>query len=159
MVVRQQVGWFPGKSIIGLSLKFLIVNGTMGLGRWTFKIIPSLTYMKTPVCRISRESMGYKAPTNIFDLDLRPWPLRPVTLTYDLDLFDHDLDLGPPFLILGWKLEFLHLWPWPSNSSKIWWSLMCVPNFRSVGPAIQPAERKQTNTHTDRCYRKYYLFR
>ena len=27
---------------------------------------------------------------------------------------------------------------------------MCVPNFRSVGPAVQPAEYKQTDRHTDR---------
>ena len=49
-----------------------------------------------------------------YDLDpcnLWPWP---TTLTFDLDL--RDLDIGQPFLILGWKLEFLHflpLWPWP----------------------------------------------
>ncbi len=26
---------------------------------------------------------------------------------------------------------------------------MCVLNFRSVGPTVQPAERKQTDTQTD----------
>ena len=39
-----------------------------------------------------------------------PWPTA-----LDLDLCDldpPDLDLGPPFLILAWKLEFLHFWPW-----------------------------------------------
>ena len=27
---------------------------------------------------------------------------------------------------------------------------MCVPNFGSVGPTVQPAERKQTHRRTDR---------
>ncbi len=47
--------------------------------------------MKTPACRTSRESMGYKTPPNNFDLDpviltydLWPWPLTLVTLTLTL---------------------------------------------------------------------------
>ena len=55
-----------------------------------------------------------------FDLDpcdIWPWYMT-ITLTFDLDLSDldldtRDLDLGLPFLILGWKLRFLHFWPWP----------------------------------------------
>ncbi len=97
------------------------------------------------------------------DLSLWPWPLRPLILTDDLNLYlcdldldPCDLDLGPSFLILGWKLGFLHfylgdldLWPWPSNSSEIWWSLKFVPNCRFVGPTVQPVERKQTHWQTD----------
>ncbi len=41
------------------------------------------------------------------------------------------------------------LWPWPSNLYKIWWSLMSVSNFRSVGPSVQSAECKQTHRQTD----------
>ncbi len=45
------------------------------------------------------------SPPNKCDLDLRP-----VTLTtFNLDLCD--LDLWPLFLILGWKPDFLHFWP------------------------------------------------
>ena len=42
------------------------------------------------------------------------------------------------------------LWPRPSNSSEIWWSLMRASNFRSAGPTVQPVERKQTGRHTYR---------
>ena len=80
--------------------------------------------------------------------------------SFDLDLCDldpSDLDIGLPFLKLGRKLGFLHFWPhwpWPSNLSEIWWSIMCVANFRCIGPMVQPAERKQahtkTQTHTHR---------
>ncbi len=117
---------------------------------------------------------GRKLPWKLW-----PWPcdldLRSLTLTYDIrpcpsifDLCDFDtrgLDLGPPFLILGLQLEFLHFWPWwswpwPLNSSEIWCSLTCVLNFRSVIPMIQPAECKRTDrqTHTQTLYRIYYLF-
>ncbi len=40
------------------------------------------------------------------------------------------------------------LWPWPSNSSEIWWSLLCVQNVSSIGRTVQPAELKQTQKHT-----------
>ena len=30
----------------------------------------------------------------------------------------------------------------------MWWSLMCAPNFRSIGPTVQSAERIQTHTQT-----------
>ncbi len=43
-----------------------------------------------------------------------PWPTTMTLAAFDLDLSDPsldscDIDLGRPFLILGWKLEFLHL--------------------------------------------------
>ena len=65
----------------------------------TLVVTPNVNVMKTPACRTSRESMGVQKSPNNFDLNL-------VTLTYDLDLCDLDLDprnldLGPPFLKLG----------------------------------------------------------
>ncbi len=120
--------------------------------------------MKTPLCHTSRESMGYKTPQTTLTLTLWPWPTTFDHDLYDLDFDPCDLDLGPSILKLGWNfyifdLDDLDLWPWPSNSSEIWWSLMCAPTFRSVGPTVQPAERKQTHRHTHGHYRKYYPFR
>ncbi len=59
-------------------------------------------------------------------LNLRPWPSWPLTFSYDLDLDlcdidldPHNLDLGAPFLILGWKLDFFTFFYlvdlWPAN--------------------------------------------
>ncbi len=82
----------------------------IGIG-WHSTDIWYVIYMKTPACRTSRESMGVQKSPNNFDLNL-------MTLTYDLwpmtfDLGDLDpCDLGPSFLKLDWKLEFLHFWPW-----------------------------------------------
>ena len=35
------------------------------------------------------------------------------------------------------------------QSREMWWFLMCVPNFRFVGPTVQPAECKQTHRLMD----------
>ncbi len=68
---------------------------------------------RTPACRTSHESIGYNSRNN-FDLTQWPWS---TTLAFDLgDLDPCELDLGPSFLKLGWKLEFLLFWlrwPWP----------------------------------------------
>ncbi len=118
--------------------------------------------MKMLMCR---ESIGYKTFQTTLTLTLPPLPLTFVTfmnLTYDLWLWPTTfvtltLTSWPwPFLILGWKLEFSHfwLWPWPPNLFEIWWWLMCVLNFGTVGPAVEPAEQstnrqrdRQTHTH------------
>ncbi len=95
---------------------------------------------------------GVQNSSNNFNLDLRPLTLTCDLCVLDLDPHDldpHHLDLRPPFLKLGWKLEFLHFWPWPSNSSEIWCSLMCALNFRSIGPMVQHAVCRQTDTQTN----------
>ena len=57
---------------------------------------------------------------NKFYLNIQPWPLWSLTLTYDLDLDQCDLDLDPHNLnIRLWPLRPLtltydpDLWPWP----------------------------------------------
>ena len=116
--------------------------------------------MKTPACRTSRESMGYKTSQTTLTLTLRLWPLTFVTLTLTLVNLTYDLWPWTTFSDTRLKTEFFtflalvtltfDLWPWPSNLSDIWWSLMCVPNFRSVGPMVWPWERRQKDgqTHT-----------
>ena len=42
------------------------------------------------------------------------------------------------------------LWPWPSNSSKILSRLISLSNFMTIGQTVQPWERSQTDTQTDR---------
>ncbi len=98
----------------------------------------------------------------ILNIDLWPWPLKSLTLIHDLKLWPlWPWPLWPWTTISDTKLKteiftFLmlvtltfYLWPWPSNSSEIWWSLICVPMFGSVGPMVQSAECKQTHTQTD----------
>ncbi len=74
--------------------------------------------MKTPAFTPPASRWGTKITKQLWpwpnDLDLNPCePVRwPLILTYDLVLDTRDLDLGPPFLIAGWKLEFLHFLPW-----------------------------------------------
>ena len=100
---------------------------------------------------------GTKLPKQLWpypcDLDL--WPL---TLTYDLYIWPW----WPwPWPLRSWpwtifsetrlKTMIFDLWPWSSNLFKIQWTLMHVPNFRSVFQPVQSAERKQihTQTHTE----------
>ena len=86
-----------------------------------------------------------------FDLDPRPWPLTLVTLTFTLDhLFWHKAENWIFFTFLTLVTLTFDLWPWPSNSSYIWWFLMCVPNFRSIGTTVWPWERRQMDRHTHR---------
>ncbi len=147
-------------------LSVILVLLELALGRPRYK-------MRTPVCRTSRESMGEKTPT---PKRLWPWPydldLQPLTLTFMTLTFD--LDFGLYFLILGWKLEFLHfltlwpwpltydLWPWPSKLSEIWWPLssVCVEiQVRIIlCPTVWLIECRHTYRLTDGRYRKYYLF-
>ncbi len=110
-----------------------------------------------PACRISRESMGCKTSQTTFTLTLDPcllwpWPSWTWPTIFDLDLDPLDIDLGPSSLILCWKMEFLHFWPWwPWPLNEVWWSLTCVQNFRSVCPmvfSLQSANR-QTHRQTD----------
>ncbi len=120
------------------------MGGMRNLWRPPRSNITKSMYPKENACvsHLLRTDGVQNSPTN-FDIN-------PVTLTFDLN--PCDLNPGPSFLKLGWKLEFLHFWPWwpwPSNLSEIWWSLMCAPIFRSVGPTVQFAECKQTHTQTD----------
>ncbi len=73
---------------------------------------------------------------------LWPWPLRPWPWT----TFSDTKLKTRIFTFL--TLVTLTFDLWRSNSSEIWWSFMCVPKFRSVGPTVQRAESKQTGTHT-----------
>ncbi len=73
----------------------LLIAGYSGFRGYGDLFSPGSFIMKTPACRTSRESMGYKTPQTT--------DLNPVTLTYGIDLCDLDprnLDLGPPFLKL-----------------------------------------------------------
>ncbi len=97
----------------------------------SLKIIASFCCRKEPKNENARVSHllrvdGVQNSPNNFDLnpvtltyDLWPWT---TTLTFDLD--PCDLDLGPSFLKLGWKLEFLHFWPW--------WSWPLTLTFKPV---------------------------
>ena len=86
--------------------------------------------------------------TLTYDLDLWPWwpwpwPLRPWPWT----IFSETRLKTGFFIFLTLVTLTFDLWPWPSNLSKIWLSSMRAPNFRSVGPTVQPC-RAQTDTHT-----------
>ncbi len=124
-----------------------------------YHFIPFYMKWKRPRVAPPASRWGTKLPQTTLTLTLWPWPTTLDLYLGDLDVDPCDLDLGPSFLKLGWKLFFtfltfltltFDLWPWPSNLSEIWWSLMPAPNFRCVGPTVQPAERKQTRTQTDR---------
>ncbi len=94
------------------------------------------------------------------DFDLLPLILTRATFTfaYDLDLCDFypfDLDLGPHFLMLGWKLEYLNFWPcwpWPKTYDLVWnmMSLRCACWI--LCPQVQCFSLQSANgwTHTDR---------
>ncbi len=116
--------------------------------------------MKRPRVAPPASRWGGKVPPNILDFDPMTltynlhlydlWP-RPTTLTFDLDLCDldldpRDLDLGPPFLIQGWKLKlyiFLPSWPWPLTYDLV--RDMMVLNV--CAKELQSAKR-HTGTHT-----------
>ncbi len=59
-----------------------------------------------------------------------------------------------PFLILGWKLRFLHFFPLVTLTYDFHTCpghvgpKLLVLNFRSIGPTVQPAERKRTDKQT-----------
>ncbi len=100
-----------------------------------------ITIMKTPTCRTSRESMGYKTPQTTLTLSLWPWPatfdlwswhqwpwpttfylnLWPWTLTLTLVAMTSDNNLSDPrlktgiFTFLTFVTFTFNLWPWPSN--------------------------------------------
>ena len=89
------------------------------------------------------------------DFDLLPLILTPATFTYDLDLCDFypfDLDLGPHFLMLGWKLEYLHFWPWPKTYDLVWNVMALRYACWILGPQVQFFSLQSANgwTHTDR---------
>ncbi len=101
--------------------------------------------------------MWKNTPPTTLTLMLRPWPMTFDLHLSTLNLDPHDLDLGAYFWYKVEKGNFyffdlsdFDLWPWPLFSSEIWWSIMCVLNFRSLDPMDHcTAERKQTNTQTD----------
>ena len=80
-------------------------------------------------------------------LTMWPWPTTFVLILYGL--VPLHLDLGPLFLILGWKLEFLRF----DLAGIDLWSMTLtfkVMNFRFVGPMVQPASANRwTHTHTN----------
>ncbi len=59
---------------------------------------------------------------------------------------------GPKITFFNMATLTFDLWPWPSNSSKIFSRSMSLPIFGSVCQTIQPWERwitdRQTDTHT-----------
>ncbi len=114
---------------------------------------------------------GRKYPNTLITLtsDLWPWPMTFTLCDLYIDLWPMILNLIFMTLTLvtltldhlfwysaeNWyfyifDLGNLELWPWPSNSFKVWWSLMCALNSRSVGPTVQPSACKQMDTQTDR---------
>ncbi len=118
-----------------------------------------------PACRNSHQSMGGEnSPNNFdldlvtltfvtFDLDLCPWPRDLWPWPRDIDLCD--LDLGPYFLILGWKLEFLHFFTLVTltydldlqTCSEICCRSMCVPTC-GLASGAQTDRWTHTDTHT-----------
>ncbi len=118
----------------------------------TFSQLPHINNENAHVSHLVRVD-GVKAPPNKFDLD-------PVALTYNLDIWPWPqwpwpwTHMTTFSLAENWNFNIFtlvtltfDLLPWPSNSFEIWWSLICVPNFRAVGPTVQPAKCKQTHTH------------
>ncbi len=108
-----------------------------------------------PPC-VARVNLVESCPQQIWpwpcDLDL--WPLTLTLATFNLDLCDLDFDLGPPFLILGWKLEFyifdlgdLNLWPTTLTFEYVR-DMMVFNVCAKVRRSISWAFRAQTDTHT-----------
>ena len=147
--------------------------------------------MKTPACRTSHES-GAETSSYNFDLHLVILVFLTLTLTLRLDPWPWfcdlgccDLDLGPLFLIIGWKwrahifdlvtLTFeleprdidlgpLFLIPgWKRELSPIWpgwpWPLTYDIAEFEVRRSNSLASRAQMDTQTHTLDREQYLFR
>ncbi len=97
--------------------------------------------MKRPCVAPPASQWGTKLPKQLWPLH-SDFDLQPLTLTYD----HGDLDLGPSFLKLGWKLEFFtfltlvtltfDLWPWPGPTGFAHTQLLVTSNgpwFRAGG--------------------------
>ncbi len=94
-------------------------------------------------CNLDLQSLTLTLATLHLDLQPRRWCLGPWSWT----AFSDTRLKTSIFTFLTLVALTFDLWPWPS---KIWCSLICVPNFRVAGPTVQPAECKQTGTHTGR---------
>ncbi len=110
----------------------------------------------TPISRCGSKRGPRLFPAlEVKGLTYNPWPWPLWHLTLNPWPWPRDLDLGPYFLIIGWKLDFFSLFlpwrPWPMTLTfKLVWDMMEIDVRANlhVRRSNGLASRAQTDGHT-----------